>query len=138
MGRFEFRSKVIELDFAGIKTAVPASMEFANKLKEVANKMTVWGNDPANEHAGTEEAKDFILDILDELLGEEVMDRIEAERELELYDCIDMFTYINNEVASYHESKIKTYAQHSDSEGAQPMAMVTENRAMRRAKRRRK
>jgi len=138
MGRFEFRSHEIELYIAGVQVTVPASMEFAEKLKNAGHRMTVWGNDPANAKASNEEAKDFMLEILDELLGEAYMDKIEARRDLDLYDCCDLFQYINEEVGAYHDSKIKTYANKEDvPKDTQSMAMVAENRAARRAKRRR-
>ena len=138
MGRFEFRSHEIELDIAGVQATVPASMEYAEKLKKAAHKMTVWGNDPANANASNDEAKEFMLNTLDELLGEDVMDRIETERELNLYDCLDLFKYINEEVSAYHSFKIETYTRKDVPEGAQPMAMVAENRATRRARRKHK
>ena len=68
MGRFEFRSSGIELDFAGVKTIVPGTMEYAKKLEEAGHKMVIWGNDPANAKADAEVARDFMLDILDDLL----------------------------------------------------------------------
>lgn len=135
--RFEFKSHNIELDFAGVVVTVPGSIEYAKKLEDVGRKMVVWGNDPANAKAGDEAARDYMLDVLDELLGEEVVDKIEAERELKLYDCLDMFKYIKDEVMDYHNGRVEAIANQPVPE-AQPMAMAAvENRAMRRAKRRR-
>ena len=140
MGRFEFRSHEIELDIAGVQVTVPASMEFAEKLKNAGNRMTVWGKDPANAKASNEEAKNFMLEILDEVLGEDAMDRIEAVRELDLYDCCDLFQYINEEVGAYHDAKIEKYTNKEDvPKATQPMAMAAvENRATRRARRKSK
>lgn len=135
MGRFVFRSKEVELDFAGLKTTVPGTVEFAEKLKEVGHRMVTWGTE--HNDADNEEAKEFMLDILEELLGEEFMDEVDKEIELDIFDCCDMFAYIKDEVMSYHESKVK---EHMKEEVPQPvpMAQVVENRATRRAKRRNK
>lgn len=143
MGRFEFRSNDIELDFAGVRVTVPGTAEYAKTLEEIGHKMVAWGSDPENEKAGAEAAKDFMLDILDELLGEETVDAIEDIRELDLYDCIDMFTYIKDEVTAYHENRVAAHLKPKaempkGSVPVQPMARVAENRAARRAKRRRK
>lgn len=144
MGRFEFRSNGIELDFAGVKTIVPGTMEYAKKLEEAGHKMVIWGSDPANAKAGAEAARDFMLGILDDLLGEEAMDAIEDVRELDIYDCTDMFAYIKDEVAAYHNGRTEKYLKEkteptTGSVPVQPMAQTAaENRAARRAKRRRK
>lgn len=135
MGRFEFRSKEVELDFAGLKVTVPGTVEFAEKLKDIGHRMVTWGTE--HKDADNEEAADFMLGVLDELLGEEFMDKVEEERELDIFDCCDMFAYVKDEVMAYHESKVK---EHMKNEVPQPvpMAQVVENRAMRRAKRRNK
>ena len=144
MGRFEFRSSGIELDFAGVKTIVPGTMEYAKKLEEAGHKMVIWGSDPANAKADAEVARDFMLDILDDLLGENTMDAIEDVRELDIYDCTDMFAYIKDEVTAYHNSRTEKYLKEkteptTGSVPVQPMAQTAaENRAARRAKRRRK
>lgn len=110
MGRFEFRSRDVELDFGGLKTTVPGSMEYAQKLERVAKEMVEWGNNPENEK-DTEGAKKFMLGVLDELLGEAFMDKVEAERELDIYDCTDMFAYINTEVTAYHVARVAPHMQ---------------------------
>lgn len=144
MGRFEFRRNDIGLDFAGVKVSAPGTAAYAKKLEEIGHKMVVWGSNPENETADAEAVKDFMLDILDELLGEETVDAIEDIREPDLYDCIDMFTYIKDEVAAYHNSRTEKYLKEKTESPAgpvpvQPMAQIAaENRAARRAKRRRK
>lgn len=143
MERFEFRRNDIGLDFAGVKVSVPGTAAYAKKLEEIGHKMVIWGSDPANAKAGAEAARDFMLGILDELLGEETMDAIEDVRELDIYDCTDMFTYIKDEVSAYHESRVNEHlkAKVEAPKGSvpiQPMAQTAENRAARRAKRRRK
>lgn len=135
MGRFEFRSKEITLDFAGLQTTVPGTVEYAEKLKDIGHRMVAWGTE--HKDADNEEAKDFMLDILDELLGEEVMDKIEDAQDLDVYDCCDMFKYIKDEVMEYHRSKVEETVK-NDVPQPVPMAQVVENRAMRRAKRRSK
>lgn len=139
MGRFEFRSNDIMLDFAGIEVKVPGTIEYTKKLEELGRKMVVWGNDPANEKADDEAAKDFMLEVLDELLGEEAMDAIEEKKELNLYDCCDMFKYIKEEVMAYHNGVVESHTKQPVPMGHQPMAVAAvENRAARRARQRAK
>lgn len=129
MGTFTFRNREIALDFDGVRVTVSGSREYAKKLEAIGREMVAWGSD--NAEAGDEAAKEFMLDILDELLGEEVMDAIEEKRELDIYDCTDMFRYIKDEVFAYHNSAAEPAPQ------AQPIPMVqaAENRAARRARR---
>ena len=134
MGRFEFRSRDIELDFGGVKTTISGSVDLAKRIEEIGKEMVEHSKNVKTTEDIDRETK-YMLGILDELLGEETMDAIEAERNLDFYDCIDMFRYITEEVHAYHSVKVPMNEE-CVPQGVQPMAMVAENRATRRAKRR--
>lgn len=142
MGRFEFRKHEIELDIAGMKASVPDTMEYVKKLEESGKKMEVFGAQMAGEK-DVEKGIDFMLDILDDLLGEDVMDTITAERTLSIYDCLDLVTYISKEVQTYHTERANSYKKPvspsvpQNTQYSAPMAQAAcENRAARRARQR--
>lgn len=139
MGRFEFRKKEIALDIAGVKAFVPGTVDFMERLRRIGEEMVSFGEQVED----TEQAEEFMLGVLDELLGETVMDQIEGERKLDIYDCCDLFRYITDEVKQYHEKKAAAYQPKADvppvepSEQPIPMAQAAvENREARRKRQR--
>lgn len=139
MGRFEFRKHEIELDIAGVKAYVPGDLAFVKRLEEIGREMKSFGenmDDVKDIGKGT----DFMLNILDDILGESTMDAIEAERTLDIYDCMDMIAYISKEVTEYHASRTAVHTPAHIPLGTQaPVSMAqaaVENRAARRARQR--
>lgn len=138
MGRFEFRKHEIELDIAGVKASVPGDLAFVKRLEEIGKEMKAFGenmDDVKDIGKGT----DFMLNILDDILGESTMDAIEAERTLDIYDCMDMFAYITKEVGEYHADRTAVHTNPVSVPVPQPVPMaqaVTENREARRARER--
>lgn len=49
------------------------------------------------EEKDVEKGIDFMLDILDDLLGEDTVDAITAKRDVDIYDCLDLVMYISQE-----------------------------------------
>lgn len=139
MGRFEFRKKEIALDIAGVKAFVPGTVDFMERLRQIGEEMVSFGEQVED----TEQAEEFMLGVLDELLGETVIDQIERERKLDIYDCCDLFRYITDEVKQYHERKVAAYQPKADvppvEPSAQPIPMAqaaVENREARRKRQR--
>ena len=134
MGRFEFRKKEIALDIAGVKAFVPGTVDFMERLRQIGEEMVSFGEHVEN----TEQAEEFMLRVLDELLGEAVLDQIEGERKLDIYDCCDLFRYITDEVKQYHEKEAAVYQPKADVSSAQPipMAQAAANREARRKRQR--
>ena len=97
MGKFEFRKHGILLDIEGVQVTVPATVEYAKKLEDAGEKMRAFGAQ-LKEEKDVEKGIDFMLDILDDLLGEDTMDAITAERDVDIYDCLDLVMYISPEV----------------------------------------
>ena len=94
MGKFEFRKQGIALDIAGVQTSVPNTAEYTERLKKASEEMKAFGAQLKDE-ADIANGIDTMLAILDDLLGEDVMDAIEAKRTLDLYDCLDLVMYIS-------------------------------------------
>ena len=97
MGKFEFRKHGILLDIEGVQVTVPATVEYAKKLEDAGEKMRAFGAQ-MKEEKDVEKGIDFMLDILDDLLGEDTVDAITAERDVDIYDCLDLVMYISQEV----------------------------------------
>ena len=134
MGRFEFRNHEIELDIAGVKASVPGDLAFVKRLEEIGREMKAFGenmDDVKNIDKGT----DFMLNILDDILGESTMDAIEAERTMDIYDCMDLIAYISKEVTEYHARMAAVHTPPVPQ--SVPMAQAAvENREARRARER--
>ena len=91
------------------------------------------------EEKDVEKGIDFMLDILDDLLGEDMVDAITAERDVDIYDCLDLVMYISQEVQTYHAERANSYKKPvpRSTQPSTPMAQAAvENRAARRARER--
>ena len=139
MGRFEFRKHEIELDIAGVKASVPGDLAFVKRLEEIGREMKSFGEN-MDDVKDIDKGTDFMLNILDDILGESTMDAIEAERTLDIYDCMDMIAYISKEVKEYHAARTAVHTNPASVPlGTQsvPMARAAvENREARRARER--
>ena len=138
MGKFEFRKHGILLDIEGVQVTVPAPVEYTERLKKASEEMKALGAGMKDE-ADIAKGIDTMLAILDDLLGEEVMDAIEAKRTLDLYDCLDLVMYISQEVQTYHAERANSYKKPvpRSAQPSAPMAQAAvENRAARRARER--
>lgn len=138
MGKFEFRKQGIALDIAGVQTSVPNTAEYTERLKKASEEMKAFGAQLKDE-ADIAKGIDTMLAILDDLLGEDVMDAIEAKRTLDLYDCLDLVMYISQEVQTYHAERANSYKKpvSRSTQPSAPMAQAAvENRAARRARER--
>ena len=133
MGKFEFRKHGILLDIEGVQVTVPATVEYAKKLEDAGEKMRAFGAQ-LKEEKDVEKGIDFMLDILDDLLGEDTVDAVTAERDVDIYDCLDLVMYI-----SYHAERANSYKKPvpRSTQPSTPMAQAAvENRAARRARER--
>lgn len=138
MGKFEFRKHGILLDIEGVQVTVPATVEYTERLKKASKEMKAFGAGMKDE-ADIAKGIDTMLAILDDLLGEDVMDAIEAKRTLDLYDCLDLVMYISQEVQTYHAERANSYKKPvpKSTQPSAPMAQAAvENRAARRARER--
>lgn len=131
MGKFEFRKHGILLDIEGVQVTVPATVEYAKRLEDAGEKMRAFGAQ-LKEEKDVEKGIDFMLDILDDLLGEDMVDAITAERDVDIYDCLDLVMYISQEVQTYHAERANSYKKPvpQSTQPSTPMAQAAvENRA---------
>lgn len=138
MGKFEFRKHGILLDIEGVQVTVPATVEYAKRLEDAGEKMRAFGAQ-LKEEKDVEKGIDFMLDILDDLLGEDMVDAITAERDVDIYGCLDLVMYISQEVQTYHAERANSYKKPvpRSTQPSAPMAQAAvENRAARRARER--
>lgn len=138
MGRFEFRKHEIELDIAGVKASVPGDLAFVKHLEEIGKEMKSFSEN-MDDVKDIDKGTDFMLNILDDILGESTMDAIEAERTLDIYDCMDMIAYISKEVKEYHAARTAVHTNPASVPVPQPIPMAqaaVENREARRARER--
>lgn len=136
MGKFEFRKRGIALDIEGVQVTVPATVEYAKKLEDAGKEMRAFGTQ-MKEEKDVEKGIDFMLDILDDLLGEDTVDAITADRDVDIYDCLDLMMYISEEVQTYHTERANSYKKPipRNTQPSVPMAQAAvENRAARRAR----
>ena len=138
MGKFEFRKHGILLDIEGVQVTVPATVEYAKRLEDAGEKMRAFGAQ-LKEEKDVEKGIDFMLDILDDLLGEDTMDAITAERDVDIYDCLDLGRIFSKEVQPSPPERANSYNRRDprSTQPSAPMAQAAvENRAARRARER--
>lgn len=133
MGKFQFSKNVIKLDIEGVVYEVPGDTEYFKTIIRCGEKMVERSAQEGS--ADLFELTEFMVDILEELLGVEMVDSIFSEREPEYYDCIELFKYVTSEVKAYHQSKMGALIPN----GVEPVSTpALPNRAARRAEQRRK
>ena len=135
MGKFEFSKNELTLDIEGVEAVIDRD--------ETLEKIAKWGK-KGNELDGKSiaEQREFMLDALDDILGEEAVDAILERRKLSYVNCCELYVHIVEAAAKRSAETIANAmnmpAKKQSVPDAQPMAMAAvENRAMRRAKRRR-
>lgn len=122
----------------GCRLRYPLRWNMQKKLEDAGEKMRAFGAQ-LKEEKDVEKGIDFMLDILDDLLGEDTVDAITAERDVDIYDCLDLVMYISQEVQTYHAERANSYKKPvpRSTQSSAPMAQAAvENRAARRARER--
>ena len=137
MGRFEFSKNELTLDIAGVEVVIP-------DVEKVLDKFVENGKNAAKFNGKSiDEQREIMLDMLDDILGEDAMDAIMEKRNLSYMNCCELYAYVAEEAAKRNneaaEKAMHTFRNNPAEvvPQAQPMAMAVENRAARRAKRRR-
>jgi len=122
MKRFEFRKREIELDIAGVRASLPLSPAHVQKIRDVPEKI-----ERAKAAESVEAGAEILLGVLDELLGMETMDKVEAAREMDIYDCIDLLLHVLGEINGCYAAKEKEYLALADGYAA-PMPLTAAGR----------
>lgn len=102
MGKFEFRSRTIDLDIAGNMFKLDVDSRIGDKMKSYSADAYKLAEEIEKKKKKTEDALKYCGIVLDELLGTGATDKIFATREMRLEDCLDILYYITDEVNGYH------------------------------------
>ena len=126
--KFEFRDNKLELDIAGNLFKISVNPNTLHQIRDIGTRAQQVSKNLAGEESveKLEEAIDFLMDVTDEILGDGASDKIFADREDDIFDCIDVLNYIVEEVKAFRGVAAPPKAEET----------VPLNRAQRRAKRR--
>lgn len=141
MATFQFSSHQVELEFpGGIKYVLPLTEELQQKVRGSAQKLLTASQalkGAQGTAADMEELCDITMDAIDDILGEGCADEILGMKEgYSFLDCADVFKFITDEISGAFQKTAAGY--NAKSQGKQPVAMVPQNRAQRRHRRRNK
>ena len=120
MGRFEFRSRELELDIAGVKFALEVDDYLIELIADKGRDMQDLAQSMDEELKGGKSAGDIISKaisgikaIIDEILGEGASRDIFDGRAEDFYDCTDVFKYIADEVNGFVLGRASGYLEAS-------------------------
>ena len=97
---FNFRDQNIRLEICGEFYNIPATSDLMNSVKEVGQELAECGKavtDEKDVEALCEKCAGFV----DKLLGEGADERIFRGRVKNIYDYIDLLTYISNGITAF-------------------------------------
>lgn len=141
MATFQFSSHQVDLEFpGGLKYTLPLTDELQQKVRDSAQKLLA-ASQALKGAQGTaedmEELCDITMDAIDDILGEGCADEILGMKEgYSFLDCADVFKFITDEISGAFQKTATGY--NAKPQGKQPVAMVPQNRAQRRHRRRNK
>ena len=99
--QFKFKNRNLVLDFEGVIIEIDNISDALVKTSIVGQKMVDYFNNMDTEGDTTkivQDATDFVLDCIDEVIGDGAADKIFANREPEYFDTLDVFNYIREEL----------------------------------------
>ena len=115
---FEFKERgerILPLTIAGhefkVDVAPGASRRIINLGKEMEDysQGMYKGDDPVKATEADEDATDFLMDKIDEFLGEGAADLIFSKREPNYMDCLDVITFVMKEISAYAAERAGEY-----------------------------
>lgn len=104
MGKFEFRSRNVELDIAGHKFTLSSDAELSQSLKRFSKEANELAGRDIDEDEKGKEGQAICQKALDAILGDGAFDTICQTHELDIEDCTDIVEYIADEVALHNEA----------------------------------
>lgn len=111
--RFDFKDNTVELNIAGnIFNVDPTNADFVEKAVKVADNSVNMFNKTKSEELTAETIEKMIkevLNMIDELLGENASNKIFANRTINMLDVIDVLDFIVQETTSTVDSKLSRY-----------------------------
>lgn len=113
MSTFQFQDNTIHLDIAGHKFQLAARQDLTERLVAAGKQMQEF--EKACDEKDPEAFKKsvaFMHGAIDVLLGEGAAAKIFEGREADLYDCLDVFSYISSEVGAFAAQKQERYGKY--------------------------
>ena len=97
---FNFRDQNIRLEICGEFYNIPVTSDLMNSVKEVGQELAESGKAVADEK-DVEALCEKCAGFVDKLLGEGADERICRGRVRNIYDYIDLLTYISNGITAF-------------------------------------
>ena len=120
--KFEFKTNTLELDIAGhIFEVDPTNPRLIQEMQTFSVEAQKKAEDLSKRKdyaKALEEARQFCIDAIDKILGEDASKKIFANRKVTFFDCLDVINFVVSEVNEFRQQKFQQYSP---------------NRAMRRA-----
>lgn len=106
---FKFATNVINIEIED--SVFPVAVDKA--LKDKLDTCAKWSEQLKNDTAVTEEkAIELYTESIDLVLGAGASKRIFAGRDINLFDCMDVFVYISSEIESFSKARANKYASY--------------------------
>jgi hypothetical protein len=106
MKRFEFRNRMMTLDIAGNVFEIDAGVgeDLAQKKDALVDAVKAY---QAGEKTKEETVRVY-ADHINKTLGEKAFEKIFAKRKPDILDCMDIVTFIANEISDYNRKSALT------------------------------
>lgn len=102
MAKFEFRSRDLELDVAGNVFTIEVGPTLGDKMKAHSDSAYELADEIKNGTKRDSDATEYCLGVIDELFGTGASDKIFAERDASLGDCLDILYFVTDEVSKHN------------------------------------
>lgn len=122
MKKFEFPREVIDLDIAGHVFQLAAGSAANANLADCGVRMADYaetmyqGNDTEKTADAMADATDFMMDIIEDILGEGAADDIFTGREPDYMDCMAVIGFITAAVQEHNETRLTSLAEPANRE----------------------
>ena len=111
--KFEFKNNNLKLDIAGVTFEVDATnVEFVKRVTQFGKDATSKAKELGEEEDYAQAVGKligFCVESIDAILGEGAANEIFKDREVGLFDALDVVNYIVSEVKTDRETKFKAY-----------------------------
>lgn len=112
--RFEFRDNTLKLDIAGnifeLDTSDIEVIERVQAFSKDAQKLVQEMNKKDDYVEALKETIQFCLDSIDSILGEGSSEKIFSGRKVNLFDCLDVISFIATEVNRDRAARFQAYS----------------------------
>ena len=109
MAAFEFKKKIIALEFPDVKIELEYNSELRRKLTQVGESLQTIGKEAeANPDAGIA----YLKSGIDSICGDGACDKIIGGREVDLDDYVDILKYIIVEITNYTNKYMTQFSKY--------------------------